>query len=81
MKTDPFIIDCIKDLKRRGKGAPYFCQMPCGKRVWFDVRGRILATSTAQCVKMAHTKRWKKPATAMTPREYEIARNKLLKNT
>jgi hypothetical protein len=76
--TDPFILTCIKDLKRRKIGPPYFCAMPCGKRVWFDLRGRILATSTAQCVRLAHGKRWKKSAQEMTPAEYEKAKKLLL---
>lgn len=77
MKTDPFILECIKDLKRRNVGPTYFCQMPCGKKIWFDHRGRILATSTAQCVKLAHRKRWKKPATEMTKAEYLRAVKKI----
>ena len=64
--TDPFILACIKDLKRREIGPPYYCEMPCRKKVWFDLRGRILTTSTAQCVRMAHGKRWKKSAQEMT---------------
>lgn len=77
MTTDPFIKECLKDLKRRGIGAPYFCLMPCGRKVWFDKRGRILATTTAQCVKLAHSKRWKKDARDMTPVEYEAKLKKL----
>ena len=76
--TDPFLKDCIKDLKVRGIGPPFYCQMPCGKRVWFDIRGRILATSTTACVRLAHDMRWKKNALEMSVNEYEKAKAKYL---
>jgi len=75
--TDPFLLSCIRTLKRHGVGAPYYCDLPCGKKVWFDARGRILATTTAPCFRLAHQKRWKKPAAEMSPAEYERAKKRL----
>ena len=77
--TDKYILSAIRSLKAQNIGPPFVIYgLPCGKKVWFGNRGRILASTTAACVKLAHTMRWKKPAEDMSTAEYERAKDKLL---
>ena len=76
--TDPNILAAIRTLKAQDISPPFVIYgLPCNKKVWFDARGRILATTTAPCFRLAHQKRWKKPAAEMSPAEYERAKKRL----
>lgn len=67
-------------LKKDGIGPPYFTfGLPCKKKIWFDARGRLLATTTAGCMKLCFSKRWKKSADEMTASEYARAKKRLTK--
>jgi len=69
---DPFVSLMIKDLQGRGYDrGPYFCVMPCGKKIWFDEHARFHSTTQAPCVKLAFPGRYLKSALVMTQGGYK----------